>query len=99
MKKSPIKELLIGSISAAIAGYVVKKGYEYFRDNELPKLEEEQNSPEDRSLLDKAKGLMNQTVEKAATIKEESPAQQGLIATVAYALTVFTVTKLLRKVI
>src|SRR5690606_29880914 len=100
MKKSPMKEFIISSLSAAVAGYVVKKGYDFFRENEIPKVEVEKESAEDRSLLAKAKGMLNQTSDKAEIFKEEAtPAQQGLVATLAYALTAFTVSKFLRKII
>lgn len=99
MKKSPIKEFVISSVAAAVAGYLVKKGYDYFRDNELPKVKEKKTKDQDGSLFDQAKGLINKGVDKAESIKEESPAQQGLIATLVYTVTVFTLTKFLRKVI
>lgn len=98
MKKSQLKEFVIASIAATVAGYLVKKGRDFFLETEFQKVKKSNKKGQDRSLLDSSQGLANQTVDVAEDIKK-SPAQQGLIATLAYAATVFTLTKFLRKVI
>jgi hypothetical protein len=99
MKKSPVKEFIISSVAAAVAGFIVKKGYDFFLENELPKVPEKKKHPEDKSLLDTSASLVNKGVTSVESLKNESPAQQGLIATLFYTVTVFTITKFLRKIV
>lgn len=93
MKKSPIKEFIITSISAAVAGYVVKKGYDYFK--------KKSNSQKNWQSLPSStsKGLVKMSENVEDLVEEGTPAQKGLVATVAYTVATFIVSKFLRKII
>lgn len=94
MKSNPIKDLIISSVAAALGGYLVKKGFEYLKYN--PR---EKSADEDTTLMNKVKQSVNSMVTKIDnyTGRQEKQTEKGIISTVAYMLTVFGLTKLLRK--